>query len=68
MKTAWFYCWQLQNDGALNFAQCFLNHSVYKKVISASQNKSQESWLDETCSSAKQANVNDAERKPSETL
>jgi len=28
VKTTGFYCKWLQNDGALNFAQFFLDHSV----------------------------------------
>jgi len=32
MKTALFYCKRLQNDGALNFVQFFLDHSVLKRT------------------------------------
>jgi len=31
-KTAWVYCKRLQNYGALNFVQFFLDHSVFRDM------------------------------------
>jgi len=32
-ETAWFFCKRLQNDGALNFAQFFLDHPVVASSV-----------------------------------